>query len=273
LIATASDDLSTWAWPSLFTSLGAVSAVAARESNVCVAGELGAGIASMAPLASSPTATLSNDHRIFEPAWVAIAGRDGCIVGTARGALVLPWPGALSPDSAAARPLGLTPPVRSLASSGDTIWIGTTRGLYRVVGDSPATLVRLPASVGLDIDGLAIVSNGLAVAGSGEIWLGSGAARTEVLTRSPVSVARLGRLTALASDARTLWLGGSNGVIAVEMSSGAMRDVALDDPRSIAPPVAGGRDVRAIALTDDAAWIGTAAGIVRVRRSAEGLPR
>ncbi|HET9004644.1 MAG TPA: hypothetical protein VFN39_11640, partial [Gemmatimonadaceae bacterium] len=145
LVTTASDDLATWEWPSLYTSLGALNAVVAREGTVCAAGELGAGLASIAPLAGSPTAVLANDHRLFEPANAALAARDGCVVGTDRGPVLLPWPTAAA-ERNEQRTLGSTPPVRALASSGDTIWIGTIGGLYRAVGGAGAMPVRLPPS-------------------------------------------------------------------------------------------------------------------------------
>ncbi|HWE41464.1 MAG TPA: hypothetical protein VG432_03120 [Gemmatimonadaceae bacterium] len=272
LVTTASDDLATWEWPSLYTSLGALSAVAAREGTICAAGELGAGLASVAPLAASPTAVLANDHRLFEPANAALAARDGCIVGTDRGPVLLPWPGSET-EGAGQRPLGSTPPVRALASSGDTVWIGTIAGLYRAVGGANAVPVRLPASISPNIVALALTENGLALAGGGELWLGSGEGRSATFTRPTASTARLGRLAALASDERTLWVGGSNGALAIVVASGQAMPVPLDEPGAMAAPPLGGREVRSIALAPGVAWLGTAAGVVRVRRGADGLPQ
>lgn len=272
LVTTASDDLTTWEWPSLYTSLGALSAVVAREGTLCAAGELGAGLASLAPLAGSPTAVLANDHRLFEPANTALAARDGCIVGTDRGPVLLPWPGAAT-DGDTQRTLGSTPPVRALASSGDTVWIGTIAGLYRSVGGVSAVPVRLPASVSPNIAALALTESGLAVASSGELWLGAGEDRTATFTRPTASTARLGRLASLASDERTLWVGGSNGALAIVVASGQAMPVPLDEPNAMAAPPLGGREVRSIALAPGVAWLGTAAGVVRVRRGADGLPQ
>ena len=271
LVTTSSDDLSTWEWPSLTTSLGALSAAVAREGTLCLAGELGAGLASLAPLAGSPTAVLANEHRLFEPANTAIAARDGCIVGTDRGAMLLPWDGA----NAAAEPrtLGLTPPVRALAASGDTTWIGTIGGLYRAVGASAAVPVRLPPSMSPEIVALALTTNGLAVSSAGELWLGAGEGRTADLTRPVASTARLGRVAALAADDRTLWVGGSNGALAIVVGSGQAMPVPFDAPDAMVAPPPGGREVRSIALAPGVSWLGTAAGVVRVRRGADGLPQ
>jgi len=272
LVTTASDDLTTWEWPSLYTSLGALSAVVAREGTVCAAGELGAGLASVAPLAGSPTAVLTDDHRVFDPASTALATRDGCVVGTDRGPVLLPWP-ANAADAGGTRALGITPPVRALASSGDTVWIGTLGGLYRAVGGANAVPVRLPASVSPDIVALTLTDMGLAIASTGELWLGAGAGRTAEFTRPTASLARLGRLAALASDERTLWIGGSNGALALVVASGQAMAVPLDEPNAMAAPPLGGREVRSIALAPGVAWLGTAAGVVRVRRGGDGLPQ
>jgi len=272
LVTIASDDLTTWEWPTLYTSLGALNAVVAREGMLCAAGELGAGLASLGPLANSPTAVLANDHRLFEPANTALAARDGCVVGTDRGAVILPWP-ANAAAAVETRTLGSTPPVRALASSGDTIWIGTLGGLYRAVGSASPEPVRLPASVSPAIVGIALTANGVAVAGTGELWLGDGEGRTAAFTRPTASVARLGRVTVLASDERTLWVGGSNGALAIVAATGQAMPVTLDEPNAMTAPPLGGREVRSIALAPGVAWIGTAAGVVRVRRGADGLPQ
>ena len=268
LVTTASDDLATWEWPSLYTGLGALRAVVAREGTLCLAGELGAGLASVAPLAGSPSAVLGNDHRIFEPVNTALAARDGCVVGTDRGAVLLPWGGEGEP-----RALGGTPPVRALASSGDTVWIGTIGGLYRAVGGAGAVPVRLPPSVPTNIVALALTDTGLAVAGSAELWLGGGAGRTAELARPTASTARLGRLAALAAEGGALWVGGSNGALAIVVASGQALPVPLDEPGAMSAPPLGGREVRSIALAPGVAWIGTAAGVVRVRRGSDGLPQ
>jgi hypothetical protein len=288
LVTIASDDLAAWQWPSLYTSLGALSAVVARGQTLCAAGELGAGLASLAPLAGSASAPLADDHRVFEPATTALAARAGCVVGTDRGVVVLPWPesesaadGGAAGSAAAGRPpagdvrtLGSLPPVAALASSGDTIWIGTLGGLYRVVGNSAgAEPIRLPASVSPNIVALALTGSGLAIASRSDVWIGTGEGRTATFARPVASLARLGRLTALAANDSTLWVGGSNGAVAIVVGSGQMLPVPLDEPAATTPQPLGGREVRSIALAPGLAWVGTAAGLVRIRRGPDGLPR
>ncbi|MFL5562062.1 MAG: hypothetical protein ACJ79K_11350 [Gemmatimonadaceae bacterium] len=273
LVTTASDDLATWEWPSLYISLGALSAVAAREGTLCAAGELGAGLASMAPLAASPSAPLPNDHRVFERAAVVLATPRGCAVGTERGIALLRWSSSDSASGVVRSPVTL-PPVLALAASGDTLWIGTTGGLYRTT-DSTLTpmLVRLPASISPAVVALAVTNDGLAIASTSELWIGSGAARTAAFARTAAPVTRVGRLTALAADDRALWVGGTNGALAFSEPLGNAVTVALDEPTVMAPPPLGGREVRSLALAPDVAWVATAAGLVRVRRGPDGLPR
>lgn len=275
IITTSSDDLANWAWPSLYTSLGALTAAVAREGTLCVAGELGAGLASLAPLATSATTPLENDHRIFEPATTAIATRRGCVVGTERGVVLIPWgPSEADRSSTELRMARPLPPVRALAVSGDTVWIATAGGLYRA-SDSTLTpaLVRLPPSISPDVVAIALTGDGLALATSGEVWIGSGALRTSAFARPTASLARVGRLATLAADDRTLWVGGSSGAAAMAYPAGPTADVPLDEPSSVTPPPLGGREVRSIALAPGIAWLATAAGLVRVRRGSDGLPR
>ena len=91
--------------------------------------------------------------------------------------------------------------------------------------------------------------------------------------RPVAAVGRVGRLTSLAFGEGTLWIGGSNGALAIGLPSGGSIDVPLDEPSAVTLPTAGGHEVRSIALAPAVAWIGTAAGIVRVRRDNGGLPR
>ena len=274
IVTTASDDVASWQWPSLYTSLGALRSAVAREGTLCIAGELGAGLASLAPLDGSPTAPLANDHRVFEPATIAIATRRGCVVGTERGLVLIPWPRDAGQASDTLQAVGVLPPVRALAASGDTVWIGTVGGLYRANDSTLAPrLVALPPSIAPDVSGLAVTSDGLALAASGELWLGSGAGRTAAFARPAASLARIGRIAAVAADDRTIWIGGSNGAAAIGYPAGPTMDVPLDEPSSMVAPPLGGRDVRAVVLAPGVAWLGTAAGLVRVRRGPDGLPR
>jgi hypothetical protein len=275
LVTTASDDLASWGWPSLYTSLGALTAAVAREGTLCMAGELGAGLANLSPLDASPTAPLTNDHRIFEPATTAIATRRGCVVGTERSIVVIPWRSDEETRSnGELQAAGVLPPVRALAASGDTIWIGTIGGLYRA-SDSTLrpVLVAMPPSVSPNVVALAVTVNGLAVATSSELWIGSGDRRTAGFARPTGSLARLGRLAALTADDRTIWVGGSNGATAIAYPAGPAVEVPLDEPSSMVPPPLGGREVRSIALAPGVAWVATSAGLVRVRRGPDGLPR
>jgi len=131
----------------------------------------------------------------------------------------------------------------------------------------------LPPSIPPNVVALAVTVDGLALASGGELWIGSGDRRTAAFTRPTASMARPGRLATLAADDRTIWVGGSNGATAIAYPAGPAVQVPLDEPSSTVPPPLGGREVRSIVLAPGVAWLATSAGLVRVRRGPDGLPR
>ena len=261
-----SDDLARWSWPALSAQVGEVRAIALRGRSLCVAGANGAGIFELGSGdAGALPATIV--HTEPTPAAAVAVSRDGCVVGTQSWVTVIPWPD----EGSGARELRRSeqlPPVYAVAASGDTTWAGTRDGLVILAGGHVVRVVR-PFPAASEIVALALVPDGVAAASASEVAIVSG----ESVRRLALPLASVGRITALAADDRTLWVGGTSGAVATQLASGGAALVPLDAPTDPSSAAAGGHEVHAIALGTGVAWIGTAAGLVRVRRASDGLPR
>ncbi|NUQ22133.1 MAG: hypothetical protein HOQ09_14395, partial [Gemmatimonadaceae bacterium] len=260
-VTEGSDDLARWRWYALADQVGEIRSIALRARTLCVAGPSGAGMIEL-PTSGASSLPAAMVHAEGAPSGVVVASRDGCVVGTMSGVTVLPW------GVGGIRRSEQLSPVYALATSGDTVWAGTRDGLVTLVGGHVVGVTR-PFPAGSEIVAVATVGQGLAVASPDQVAIVDGAA-TERLT---IPLGAVGRVTALAADERGLWIGGSNGALAVSLPSHASAVVSLDhvDATQLTPP--GGREVHAIVLAPGVAWVGTAAGLVRVRRGDDGLPR
>ncbi len=147
----------------------------------------------------------------------------------------------------------------ALASRGDTIWVGTTRGLFALVGGSND--LRMP-------EGLRQLTEGrYTIVGVDYIADTLVALTTEqLLWRDPVSGAwnagpllstQLGRLRVLDATPHGTWVGGDRGAALVYPGAGIAR--LLTAPGDLPAGVTG------IANDGDFLWIGTPAGLVRFR--------
>lgn len=197
-----------------------------------------------------------------------LARADGVWVGTSRGLAFLPS------DSAESRGLAMPQgdvadvPVNALLATGDTLWVGTEAGLLlrtpgaagRFVrpGEAPGTSrLRQPVRALARADSLVFVALRDAVVTydlRGGSW------------REPWPAApwrSVGDIEVAAADARTVWAGGALGVLAVDRATGASR--TLRSGSDLPDAVTG------IVLDGPWAWIATLGGVVRVRRSADGL--
>jgi len=265
-ITEGSDDLARWRWAAISAQVGDVRAIAMRGRSLCVAGMNGAGMLEL-PRDDAGALPATTVHVEPTPAAAVAVSRDGCVVGTQSSVTVIPWPD----EGGAPRELRRSeqlPPVNAVASAGDTTWAGTRDGLVVLVGGHVARVER-PFPASSEIVALALVADGVAAASASEVAVvGSGTVR-----RLAIPLAGVGRITALAADGRTLWIGGTTGVVATVLASGASAPVSLDAPGDPSSEPAGGHEVHALVLGAGVAWIGTAAGLVRVRRDADGLPR
>ena len=267
VVTEGSDDLTRWRWHALSEQVGAVRSLALRGRSLCVVGENGAGIVEL-PSSATPALPATVVHVVALPAFTAMAARDGCVVGTLNGVTVIPWPrGDAAGDSLWTS--SALPAVNALAAAGDTIWAGTRDGVYTLVGGRPTGPARSAVAGWWNVTALALVPGGLAVAGRDGVSILSSA----TVERIAVPVASVGNVRALAADDRTLWVGGEHGALAIDLATRGVAPVPLEAAGVTGPPLPGGDFVNAIVLAPGVAWIGTAAGLVRVGRGADGLPR
>ncbi|HEX2779627.1 MAG TPA: hypothetical protein VHM30_09020 [Gemmatimonadaceae bacterium] len=264
-VTEGSDDLARWRWHALASQVGGVYAIALRGRTLCIAGPQGAGLIEL-PARASAMLPATVSRAVYDPAGVAVATRDGCAVGTQRGVRVLPWDGA--PPRAGVAADAFLAPVYALAAAGDTIWAGTRDGVVTLLDGKPIGVAR-PVPAGGPIVALALVRDGLAAATADEVAILTGNA----VQRLTLPTAAIGRILTLAADDRTLWIGGASGVLAVTLATRAAVPVPLAPAGSVDPLPLGGAEVRAIVLAPGVAWLGTAAGLVRLRRGEDGLPR
>ena len=206
----------------------------------------------------------------------AVAPRDdGAWVGTARGLVFVSDSGRSA--QARARDVSETVatgvPVRALLLTGDTLWMGTDAGLLLlppgVALDSarplrPAALDAEPR-LRSQIMGLAR-SDSIVVVATRDALIRLDLRSGRVLPRllAP-DVGQVGGIERVAMDARTIWVAGSRGVLAITRATDVGR--FLSSQRELAGPVTD------VVLTEEYAWVATQAGVVRLRRGADGLPR
>ncbi|MBL0940636.1 MAG: hypothetical protein IBJ03_17205 [Gemmatimonadaceae bacterium] len=201
---------------------------------------------------------------------LAVAPRDdGVWVGTPRG--VVRISDSLDTKPRETRGLGArlleNVPVYALQFTGDTLWMGTEGGvvalpraeagggtLLRPLGDDPALRRPVRSLAYSDSVLLAATDNAvLAVAPRG----GRAPQRVDAL-----NLVHVGQVTRVGIDARAMWAAGMNGLVIVSRTSGAVRVVSAVD--------LGGPVLDVVANTDWM-WIGTPQGLVRLRRSSDGL--
>ena len=218
----------------------------------------GVGVRAVTPLAGLPSDVVLS----------VLARDDGVWVGTDRGLAFLDADSTEGRGSLVALG-GLTGvPVRALLATGDTLWVGTDDGLVlrapragdqfvRPAAAAAQPRLRQPVHALASADSFVFVSvrDGILA-----FSLRSGA-WTEPWSAVPWRA--VGAVEVLAADARTVWAGGPFGVVAVDRATGGSR--ILRSGSDLPDAVTG------IVLDGGWAWIGTLGGVVRVRRSTDGL--
>jgi ligand-binding sensor domain-containing protein len=206
------------------------------------------------------------DDRVF-----AVAARDdGAWAGTARGLVFV------SDSLGAGEPLLRDAAVYALQVTGTVLWAGTQRGLFTMpagahaargtVADAPRAVnatdfvLRAPVRALAASDTVLLVATDDAVA----VLHPRDAAGTLAPQRMPALDPRLvGDVTRAAADARAFALAGRDGVVLVSRATGARR--ALRVPMDVPGPVFD------VLLEREAVFLATAQGLLRYRRTSDGL--
>lgn len=206
------------------------------------------------------------DDRVF-----AVAPRDdGAWAGTARGLVFV------SDSLGAGEPLLREAAVYALQVTGTTLWVGSQRGLFTMpadggagrgtVADAPRAANAADVVLRAPIRALAASDSVLLVATDDAVVLVDPRAAPATLTAQLLSALDprlLGEVTRVAADERAFVVAGRDGVLLVSRSSGARR--ALRVPLDVPGPVFD------VLLQRDVVYLATAQGLLRYRRTSDGL--
>jgi hypothetical protein len=194
----------------------------------------------------------------------------GTWVGTARGLAWIPRSGQDGAMHDTAQPIAPATPVRALLHVGNTLWIGSDGGLAMVSPATPdqpprwAPAVESAPRLRRPIRALASSDSTLIVATSDELFavdVRSGEVLPGV-AGAGLTTTSVGAISALAADARTIWVGGSAGVMIVSRADNYVRQLRAG--RELPA------EVTSIVLTPTIAWIATRRGLVRLARLPDG---
>lgn len=266
----ASHDLQQWRWVDDASRRGfggdRATALDVRGSTAWMGSTRGLfriALADGASRAFTPMAGLPSDLVLS-----VLARAEGTWVGTARGLAFLPSDSAERRGRLITEPEVTGVPVRALLATGDTLWVGTEGGLVlRTPGAQgvfvrprdAATLMRLrePVRAIARADSMVFVATRdvvLAFNLRSGTW-------SEPWPTSPWR--SVGEIEVMASDARSVWVGGAFGVVAMDRATGTSRVARTG---SDLPDV-----VTGLVLDGSWAWVATLGGVVRYRRAADGL--
>ncbi len=152
-------------------------------------------------------------------------------------------------------------PVRDLLLVGESLWIASDRGLMVLPGgrDEPLRPVAPGAAIlSRPIRALAHSDSIVTVATEGEIRLLDARTATPLPTPLAIDAGRVGEIETVAMDGRTIWIGGSHGLLIITRATRVARFL----PSSEA--------VHDVELAGDIAWVASHRALVRFRRLADG---
>ena len=167
----------------------------------------------------------------------------------------------------AVRPVG-GGEVRALLVVGDTMWIGSAAGvgIMRMIDGVPTVtrqvVVGSPLWLQQPVVGLARSDSAVVLATTARVGVIDLRTRAAAALPGDPDLSRIGRLTTVAIDAGTVWVGGERGAMVIDRTTGLARSV---DVAGTIPEL-----VFDIALQPDFAWLATPTGLVRIRRMPDG---
>lgn len=266
----ASTDLASWRWLAIDArsplAAAPVRALAVVGDTAWIATARGLVRASTRS-AAEPVTRLSAADGLPSDDVLALAASGGTLwAGTTAGLAAVRGPAAAR--GRAAIPALLTGvPVRALIASGDTLWVGSDAGLLALPPGAEGAVRVLPGEPRLArrVRALARADSVLLVA-TDDALLELDVAHARLLAGdAALDASRVGAPSAAAMDARTLWIGGSSGVLVVSRATRGTRFLGVGGALQGA--------VRDLRLDPAYAWIATDHGVVRLRRLPDGMPR
>lgn len=270
----ASADLQHWEWlegpiPNPLAGVRA-NRLAVRESAAWVATDRGLVLLDTRDPSRALRWSAGNGLPSDEAFAVAATG-DGAWVGTARGLAFVSNAGEARTARAesVSAPLVQGSSVRALLLAGDTLWVGSDAGLLLVRGASPDSAPRrvgiADARLRRPIRALAGSDSLIAVATESDLVVLDVARGALAHAFDGVNASLVRGITAVAMDARTIWLVGNGGALAVARATGVSRFL----------PAPGALPAEAfdVVLDPSYAWIATRAGVLRLRRLPDGEVR
>ncbi|MGH7659102.1 MAG: hypothetical protein ACREL6_12785, partial [Gemmatimonadales bacterium] len=172
--------------------------------------------------------------------------------GTARGVAVL--------DSGEVRRVapGFVDPALALALTGDTIWVGTRRGILTILpGEANAVVMpELQSAASLRLGASAFAWQADTLVAMSEDRLLWRKPETGTWFLGPLLSPMLGQLRAMTADREGLWIAGDRGLAhttTAAMTPARVLDVPLDT----------NGEVRALAADEVYLWVGTENGLTR----------
>ena len=255
----ASDDLQRWRWisgpPSRPLANTRVNALAVRERTAWVAttrGVMRMGVEDENAMSQWDVA----DGLPSDIATSVAPTHEGAWVGTTAGLALV---------DRAARAVGPRVAVRDLVLWGDTLWIASDAGVLALAPpDSvPRQLAVEDARLNRSIRAMAR-SDTVLVAATQTDLIEIDISTRRILSPRAVNVGALRGIARVAMDARTIWVAGEAGVLAIHRMTGrsSLLPVGLTLPGA----------ATGVVLARDVAWIGTRDGLVRIRRRSDGMP-
>jgi ligand-binding sensor domain-containing protein len=160
-------------------------------------------------------------------------------------------------------------PVYALLFTGDTLWAGTESGLLAIprpdalAGGALARPRAQDPALRRPVRSLAWSDTVLLAATDDAVLRLAPRGGAEPVRIPALDVLQVGQVTRVAIDERAMWLAGTQGVVMLSRQTGALR--ILRAPVDVPGPVLD------VVASRDWLWLGTPQGLVRYRRTADGL--
>lgn len=205
-----------------------------------------------------------------DAALAVAATSTGAWVGTARGTVFITDGDSRAGAQRGAVSAAVAPgtATRALLLAGDTLWLGTDGGLLLLRGASPDSTPRRAAAASREpalnrpIRALAASDSLVAIATDDALVLLDVRSGRLLPRYASLDPRVLRGVTAMAMDARSIWLAGFGGVLMIERSTGLARLLS-------APGQMPG-EAFDVQLDADFGWVATREGLLRLRRAPSG---